>query len=167
MCNTRTFSKILIAFDGTEGSVKALKTAEKMAKLHDASLTVTYVYNGTAASRDTDTFESVITPIIYNSANATASDDRNVYHQQSNVTENVSETILSDAKNRLTDAITEVNYHILEGDQAKEICTFANDEEFDLIVIGNRGHTGVKKIVLGSVSNTVTNLANCPVLVVK
>jgi nucleotide-binding universal stress UspA family protein len=50
---------------------------------------------------------------------------------------------------------------------AAEIIRLANIYKTDLIIIGNRGLTGVKRILEGSVSSQVVSEANCSVLVVK
>lgn len=56
---------------------------------------------------------------------------------------------------------------LVTGDPAAEIIRLANIYHTDLIIIGSRGLTGMKRIVLGSVSNQVVEEANCSVLVVK
>ena len=47
------------------------------------------------------------------------------------------------------------------------IVDYAERENVDLIVIGTRGRTGFKKILLGSVASDVVTYAHCPVLIVK
>jgi nucleotide-binding universal stress UspA family protein len=49
----------------------------------------------------------------------------------------------------------------------KEIVEYAEQMKIDMIVIGSRGMTGVKKMLLGSVADGVVTYAHCPVLVVK
>ncbi len=56
---------------------------------------------------------------------------------------------------------------IVSGDPAEEILRLANIHRADLIVIGNRGLTGMKRILSGSVSSQVVADAICSVLVVK
>ncbi|MBD2210803.1 universal stress protein [Calothrix sp. FACHB-156] len=56
---------------------------------------------------------------------------------------------------------------LVNGDPAEEIIRLANIYNADLIVIGSRGLTGMKRIVLGSVSIQVVEEASCSVLVVK
>ncbi|MGB7415722.1 MAG: universal stress protein [Thermosynechococcaceae cyanobacterium] len=56
---------------------------------------------------------------------------------------------------------------IVTGDPAEEIVRLANIHKADLIVIGNRGLTGVNRILKGSVSSQVVNDAHCSVMVVK
>lgn len=47
------------------------------------------------------------------------------------------------------------------------IVGFADNNDFDLIVIGSHGRTGFKKLVLGSVASGVSAKAKCPVLITK
>ncbi|TAE60185.1 MAG: universal stress protein [Nostocales cyanobacterium] len=56
---------------------------------------------------------------------------------------------------------------LVSGDPAAEIIRLANIHQADLVVIGSRGLTGMKKIVLGSVSTQVMEEVSCSVLVVK
>lgn len=50
---------------------------------------------------------------------------------------------------------------------ADSIVNYAENSEADLIVIGTKGRTGIKRILLGSVANGVVMHANCPVLVTR
>lgn len=61
----------------------------------------------------------------------------------------------------------ESELEIVSGDPAQEIIRLANIYQADLIVIGSRGLTGVKRIIQGSVSSQVVEDAPCSVLVVK
>jgi nucleotide-binding universal stress UspA family protein len=56
---------------------------------------------------------------------------------------------------------------ILDGDSKVEIIIdYANENSVDLIVMGSRGLTGFKRLLLGSVANAVVSNAPCPVMVV-
>ena len=56
---------------------------------------------------------------------------------------------------------------LVNGDTAEEIIRLANIYKVDLIVIGTRGLTGMKRIIQGSVSSQVLEDAQCSVLIVK
>jgi nucleotide-binding universal stress UspA family protein len=56
---------------------------------------------------------------------------------------------------------------VLHGGPAHEICTTAEIQGADLIVISTHGHTGLKRFALGSVTENVVRHAQCPVLVVR
>jgi nucleotide-binding universal stress UspA family protein len=60
-----------------------------------------------------------------------------------------------------------VEYRVSEGVPAEEILRLAEDEECDLIVMGTHGRTGLDRMLMGSVAETVMKLAHCPVLTVK
>ena len=57
--------------------------------------------------------------------------------------------------------------HVRTGQPYQEICTLAHEIDASLIVLGTRGHTGLKRILLGSTAERVARFAACPVLVVR
>jgi nucleotide-binding universal stress UspA family protein len=62
---------------------------------------------------------------------------------------------------------TPTTYQQIPGSAGRVICDRAADWGADLILMGNRGRTGLKKLLLGSVSNYVLHHAPCSVLIVK
>lgn len=72
--------------------------------------------------------------------------------------------VLADAARRL--APIEVETHLLRGDPGAAICGWAEKTGADLIVLGTSGKGGLKRAVLGSVSDYVVRNAPCPVLTV-
>lgn len=56
---------------------------------------------------------------------------------------------------------------VVSGDPDDKILEVAESEGADLIVIGNKGMTGAKRFLLGSVPNQVSHHAGCNVLIVK
>ncbi|NJL48006.1 MAG: universal stress protein [Leptolyngbyaceae cyanobacterium SM2_5_2] len=61
----------------------------------------------------------------------------------------------------------EAEFRQLVGSPGKAICNVAQQWGADLIVVGNRGRSGLSELVLGSVSNYVMHRAPCSVLVLK
>ncbi len=59
------------------------------------------------------------------------------------------------------------NAELVWGRVPEVICRVAQERDCDLIVVGSRGLTGFKRLMLGSISNAVAAKALCPVLVVK
>ena len=55
----------------------------------------------------------------------------------------------------------------IRGHPADTICDIVEKEKFDLIIMGNRGVSGVKAFLLGGVTDSVSNHAVCPVLIVR
>ena len=60
-----------------------------------------------------------------------------------------------------------VEHRLAEGDPKAEILRVAREEGCDLIVLGTQGRTGLPRLVLGSVAESILRKAGCPVLTVK
>ena len=60
-----------------------------------------------------------------------------------------------------------VDTHAREGDPADAILDVAEEEKADLIVVGNKGMTGAKRFLLGSVPNKVSHHAPCSVMIIR
>lgn len=60
-----------------------------------------------------------------------------------------------------------VRPHPMEGDPADAILDVAEDSKADLIVVGNKGMTGAKRYLLGSVPNKVSHHAPCSVFIAR
>jgi len=57
--------------------------------------------------------------------------------------------------------------HVTHGDPAGEILALAEDVQADLILVGTHGRQGLKRLLMGSVAETVVRNATCPVLVMR
>ena len=162
------YKNILIAFDGSSQSAKALKTAESLAKHYDAQLTVAFVYDdskersvgyGTAVAPNTGatTVEpgigpgSVTTPALSNPDSIESEEP---------------DRVIASAKNKLSHDV-DANFEILIGKAADTLITYSHNHDVDLIIMGHRGISGVKKLVMGSVSDKVSNKCECSIFVVK
>jgi nucleotide-binding universal stress UspA family protein len=60
-----------------------------------------------------------------------------------------------------------VSVYARQGDPADAILDVAEEQEADLIVVGNKGMTGAKRFLLGSVPNKVSHHAPCSVLIIR
>jgi nucleotide-binding universal stress UspA family protein len=63
--------------------------------------------------------------------------------------------------------VTEVETFARQGDAADAILDVAEEQRCDLVVVGNKGMTGAKRFLLGSVPNKVSHHAPCSVLIVR
>jgi nucleotide-binding universal stress UspA family protein len=72
---------------------------------------------------------------------------------------------VADADDRLRSRGISVQTHIPRGDAAPELVAVAESEHAQMIVVGNKGMTGARRL-LGSLPNRVSHLARCDVLVV-
>jgi nucleotide-binding universal stress UspA family protein len=75
--------------------------------------------------------------------------------------------ILADAQAKAQTADIQVETLLTAGQPVETIIDASRNGGFDLIVIGARGLSPMKEILLGSVSHGVTTHARCPILVVK
>jgi nucleotide-binding universal stress UspA family protein len=83
-----------------------------------------------------------------------------------NPREDVDQTLKTAAQG-LEDVGVEVETHAREGDPADAILDVAEEQGADLIVVGNKGMTGAKRFLLGSVPNKVSHHAPCSVMIIR
>ncbi|PWU67592.1 universal stress protein [Gracilibacillus dipsosauri] len=159
------FSQILVAFDGSEDSVLALQKAKELAFECKSNLTIAYVHDENYAAPLAS--EQTVIPAHSHGFVGTAPSPNRMERAASKQMDHTPEKVLEKARNLLESIQYNADYETLYGNPAKEICDFANNMKVDLIVIGSRGLGKIKKMMMGSVSNKVTNNAHCPVLVVK
>jgi nucleotide-binding universal stress UspA family protein len=74
---------------------------------------------------------------------------------------------LEEAANDIKAAGVEVETYAREGDPADAILDVAEEQGVDLIVVGNKGMTGAKRFLLGSVPNKVSHHAPCSVMIIR
>jgi nucleotide-binding universal stress UspA family protein len=74
---------------------------------------------------------------------------------------------LKDAAESAKEAGVDVDTFARQGDPADAILDVAEEENADLIVVGNKGMTGAKRFLLGSVPNKVSHHAPCSVLIIR
>jgi nucleotide-binding universal stress UspA family protein len=151
----RNFSKILVAIDGSEISMKAAVYAIDIVKKNRSQLIVLTVLEISTPRRISSSF---ITAPTYGlkeleekrkEAQQWLDKFKKLAAKENNV--KLKSEIIEDPISRVGSAIV----------------TYAERENVDLIVIGSRGRTGFKKMLLGSVASDVVTYAHCPVMVVK
>lgn len=78
------------------------------------------------------------------------------------------DSMLDDAEQAATKTgVQDVSKHAREGDPADAILDVAEEVGADLIIVGNKGMSGAKRFLLGSVPNKVSHHAPCSVLIVR
>ena len=77
------------------------------------------------------------------------------------------DTTLEAAASLARDAGVNARTYPRQGDPADAILDVAEEREADLIVVGNKGMTGAKRFLLGSVPNKVSHHAPCSVLIIR
>ncbi len=153
------FSKILVPLDGSEHSLRALDIAIRIAKKFDGKITLIHVYSVSVRPMVVPE-PSTLTPGIPVIAPT----------EYLKVTEAVREAgtrILAQGKEKAKAEGVEAETMLREGHVVQEIVKAADEGAFDLIVMGARGISKIKGLILGSVSDGVIRNAPCPVLVTK
>ena len=77
------------------------------------------------------------------------------------------EATLEEAAEEMKGAGVKVETFARQGDPADAILDVAEEKGADLIVVGNRGMTGAKRFVLGSVPNKISHHAPCSVMIIR
>lgn len=144
------FSKILVAIDGSEASMDAADYAIQMAREYNSELIALHVILSDL------TIFSPNPPRHINELKQEAQKYLDKLREKSNLDSNN-----SDKKIPLR---TEL---IASASAVGGIVGFAEKENTSLIVIGTRGRSGFKKLLLGSVAAGVVTYAHCPVMVIK
>ncbi len=148
-----TFNRILVAVDGSENSLLASKVAIGLAKKHKSNLTVLNVLF--LAPYWMSYSQAGMPPVYMAELEKHAKKDA----------EDLVQKIVTLADGEGVAAKGEVLENIPSAVQA--ITDFAANERVDLIVVGTRGLSGFKKLIIGSVLSGVVAHAPCSVLVVR
>lgn len=141
-----SIQKILVPVDFSECSRKALRYAIPFAKQFGASLTLLFVTQINYAVGEFGMIDSPLMEVQVREAAEKAM--AKLMHEE------VADTVPTSVQTRI-------------GRPASEIAAAAKELDADLIIISTHGHTGLKHVLLGSVTENVARLAPCPVLVVR
>lgn len=155
----RLFEKILVPLDGSDHSLKALGVAIQIAKKFEGKITLVHVYSVVVATgmMSEPGMASAGVPILR------ATDVSRLIE----AARAAGNRILEDGKERVKAEKVEVDALLKEGHTVEEIISVSKEGDFDLIVIGARGVSHIREMLLGSVSDAVMHHVSCPVLVVK
>jgi nucleotide-binding universal stress UspA family protein len=146
----RMFRSIVVGTDGSETARKAVEEAIDLAKSIGATVCLVSAYEPIPHSRLKDEARQ-------------APDD---LQWMINPREDVDAT-LSDAADFVREAGLDVETFAREGDPADAILDVAEERGADLIVVGNKGMTGARRFLLGSVPNKISHHAPCSVLIIR
>ncbi|MGH2612681.1 MAG: universal stress protein [Rhabdochlamydiaceae bacterium] len=136
--------KILVSIDGSKKSFKGLDMAITIAKPFGATIT------GLCVIPDE--------PPIY-MPGLSSSFKRKMAE--------AAKKFLERAKKISQDSGIEFKYYVAYGLPSEYVSEFANNRPFDLIVVGGRGHSRIRELLLGSVAHSTVHKSRIPVLVVK
>lgn len=144
------FSRIVVGTDGSETAAEAVRQAVDLAKLSAATLSIVSAYAPVPERRVKDQQREAPADIQYELG---PREDVNL--------------VLDGAAAEARREGIEVQTHAVEGDPAEGILNVAEETKADLIVVGNKGMTGARRFLLGSVPNNISHHAPCSVMVVR
>ena len=144
------FSSIVVGTDGSETAGKAVLQATELARQVGASVSLVSAYEPVSSNRLREEKREVPKDLEW----------------MVNPREDV-EATLKEAAENLEGAGVKVDTFAREGDAADAILDVAEETDADLIVVGNKGMTGTKRFLLGSVPNKVSHHAPCSVQIIR
>jgi nucleotide-binding universal stress UspA family protein len=139
------FKRILVAYDGSDGSRIALKCGIELAKALGAELTSV----------------SVEEHLPYYAASISE-----VKASKEEIDEHFRQ-LTKQARDTAALSGVELETLVQQGHEVERIVTVAKDGHFDLLVIGYHGHSRIFERTMGSTAQSIARLAPCPVLMAK
>ena len=139
-------NRILVPVDGSKSSNDAARFAGQLARDTGAAVTLLHVYD----------LPSVAAMGLRHVAEPELSRIRDAMARGS-----------FDQARAAMGEVPRIDEHLDMGHPAQEICSYANREKPDLVVMGSRGLSELKSLLLGSVSEYVVRHAGCPVTIVR
>jgi nucleotide-binding universal stress UspA family protein len=154
-------TKILVATDGSKEAELAARTAADLAEKTASELHLVHVF-GIAPWYPI--YPEATTPewVAQEEKNPMLEDDLQRTSEQ-----RAREILDTEVEKARSAGSTVAQAHLKEGGVAAEIVTLAEDIGAGLIVMGSRGRGGIRRALMGSVSDSVVRHVHCPVLVVR
>ncbi|HEV3378837.1 MAG TPA: universal stress protein [Thermoleophilaceae bacterium] len=144
------FDSMVVGTDGSDTAKEAVRQATDLAKAVGATVHLVSAYEPVPEGRLREERQQVPDDLQW----------------MVNPREDVAST-LEEASDGIREAGVEVQIHAREGDPADAILDVAEEQNADLIVVGNKGMTGAKRFLLGSVPNKVSHHAPCSVMIIR
>ena len=153
------FTRILVPFDTSELSVKALEKAVEISAIDQSPIFILHVISEIPlpihySKIKSKNNEVIISPLV------------NEIHDK---IKNEMIVILKDVKNKYSKYNISITTKIKLGNPSETIIDFAKQNDIDLIVMGSIGHKGISGMFrkLGSVARRVAEEVECAVLIVR
>ena len=154
------FEKILVPVDGSEHSTRALDAALQIAKKFRGKVTLLHVYTvdvRPVIMPEPATSLPNIVPMMSSEEVSKIADNAR----------QMGKAVLSDGEQRARAEGVPFESLLREGHVVQEVIKTAKEGNFSLVVIGARGRSKIRELLLGSVTDGVIHHVTLPVLVVK
>jgi nucleotide-binding universal stress UspA family protein len=153
----RKLSKILVALDGSHASFDAADYAVMLAKQHHAQLILLHVLHPIEYYSSLQFFEV-----------QQLQDSREIVEQAKKEANKWFDMVRKKIEeDKLEKQIKIETAIIVSTATVDSILDYAEDKNVDLIVVGTKGRSGIKKLLLGSTASGIVTYSSCPVTVVK
>ena len=153
-------TKILLATDGSEDAAHATEVAVELSKITGSELHVVYV--GKDAYSETLAYPESTDP------GWVEGEDPVLIKELGQQYEQMARRILdAEVEKVLAVGGTVAQAHLRMGTAATEITDLAEEMSLELVVVGSRGLGGIRRALVGSVSDAVARHAHCPVLIAR
>ena len=153
---SKMLTKILVPYDGSKYSVKALTRATELAHNLDSEIILYSVVN-----------TGYISPPGLLGLIKSKEEKATIKKWSKSVKADTEKMLKNAVKKCESKGIT-VSFYVENGDVASKIVDFSKKKKISLIIIGSHGLHGIGKLkTLGSVSRRVSENANCPVLIIR
>lgn len=144
------FGSIVVGTDGSETAGEAVRQATELAKALGARIHLVSAYEPVGGQRLREERQEIPDDVQW----------------MVNEREDVDST-LKQAREQIEESGVDVDTSARQGDPADAILDVAEEKKADLIIVGNRGMTGAKRFLLGSVPNKVSHHAPCSVMIIR
>ena len=145
------FSTIVVGTDGSETAAEAVRQAVELASTVGGRLEIVSAYEPVPGSRLRNEAQQVPPDVQWTI----------------NPREDVDATLAGGRRGRRRRRASRAAVHARQGDPADAILDVAEETGADLVVVGNKGMTGAKRFLLGSVPNKISHHAPCGVLIIR
>ncbi len=144
------FGSIVVGTDGSETANEAVRQATELAKAVGGKVSLV------------SAFEPVGNQRLREERQQVPEDMQWMVNEREDV-----EATLNEAAEQLKEAGVDVKTFARQGDPADAILDVAEENNADLIIVGNKGMSGAKRFLLGSVPNKVSHHAPCSVMIIR
>jgi nucleotide-binding universal stress UspA family protein len=145
------YGTIVVGTDGSETAQEAVSQAAELAKTVGATVLLVSAYEPVSETRLRQERTEVPEDVSW----------------MVNPREDVQAVLDGEAERIKAAGVENVDTFAREGDPADAILDVAEEKGADLIVVGNKGMTGARRFLLGSVPNKVSHHAPCNVMIVR
>ena len=137
------FSKLLLATDGSEHSIRSAKYAVELAQQFGGTIDIVYVIDEKKSKADV------------------------LHHVDKYDLKKERQEKIKPVLDLLVSENVEHHVHFSHGEPAPTIIELANENDFDCVIVGSRGLNNLQTMILGSVSHKVAKHVKCPVMIIK